>query len=80
MDNLESLKIKEEKLVKDRRAKLIGWTLVLTAFFVRQFFIDVGLGMIGIISVVVLVVGILYWRVDYKLKKIREEIETIEKG
>lgn len=80
MDTLESLKKEEEKLIKDRRAKLIGWALVLTAFFVIQFFIDVRLGMIGIISVVVLVDGIIYWRADNKLKKIREEIETIEKG
>ena len=79
MDNLEILKEEEQQLIKDRRAKLIGWALVLTAFFVIQFFKDVGIIAIGIISVAVLVDGIIYWRADNKLKKIRKEIEGLKK-
>jgi uncharacterized membrane protein len=79
MDNLESLKKEEEQLIKNRNVSVFSWAILLTAFFVIQFLIDVGLIVFGIISVSVLVDGIIYWRADNKLKKIRKEISALEK-
>ena len=79
MDNLESLKEEEEKLVKDRRQNLIMFSAILAGLFVLQLFIDVRLDYIGFTFFLVLGEGIMYWRADYKLKKIRKEIEATKK-
>ena len=79
MDNLESLKEEEQKLIKNKKITYAIWVIVWVVFWVIQLFIDAGLVVIGIITFLVLATSFMWWRADNKVKRIREEILALEK-
>jgi Flp pilus assembly protein TadB len=79
MDNLESLKEEEQKLIKNKKITHAIWVFAWVVFWVILIFIDVGPVVIGIIGFLALATYLIWWRFDYKVKKIKEEISALEK-
>lgn len=79
MDNLESLKEEEKKLIKNKKITLAIWGFAWVVFWVIQLFIDAGLVVIVILTILVIATYFMYWRADNKVKRIKEEIAGLEK-
>ena len=81
MDNLESLKKEVEKLVKNRRVLYFAWVISLFINFLLILFVaDLKPLEVTPFFVVYLVTYLMWWKTKTKVKKIRGEIEVIEKG
>ena len=81
MDNLESLKKEEEKLVKNRRILYFAWVLSFSiSVFLPAFVADLKLLEAAPFYVLTLVVYLMWWKTKTKVEKVKEEIEVIEKG
>ena len=80
MDNLESLKEEEKKLIKDKRISFLVWqiffvsVLIIPQWFDVPPFVSISLIIGFIVSIII------YWIFYKKVKKIQKEIEVIEKN
>ena len=79
MDNLESLKIKEEKLIKDKRISKIVWQILFPSLLIIPQFFDVPSFVVITLIIGFIVSCIVLWISHRKVEKIKEEISTIEK-
>lgn len=79
MDNLESLKEEEQQLIKNKKITHAIWVFAWVVFWVIVMFIDVGPVVIGIAGFLAFATSLVWWRADYKVKKIKEEIAGTKK-